>query len=67
MITQFLYKCRRCDETFYAYPEENETVADVLLRQVMLHKCEGKTADGHYRYGIADIKGFNDTDLEFVP
>lgn len=66
MIVRFLYKCRRCDDTFYVFPEEGETPATVLMRQVMLHQCEGKTADGHYRFGVADLKGFNDTDKDMV-
>lgn len=63
MITKFLFKCRRCEETFY--PDfgpgyVNSKPEDVLLMQVMVHECDGLTADGHARRGIADIKGFNE-------
>jgi hypothetical protein len=70
MITKFLYKCRRCEQTFY--PDFGPGYAhskpeDVLLMQVTIHECEGTTADGHVRRGIADIKGFNETSDDVVP
>lgn len=67
MIVKFLYECRRCQQTHYAEPQPGETPADIMLRQVTLHQCEGTTTDGHFRFGISDLKGFNDTDTEFVP
>ena len=60
MIATFLYRCRRCDIVYFAEPQIGETAADVLLRQVSTHRCEGKTADNHQRFGISDLVGFND-------
>lgn len=60
MITKLLYKCRRCDTTYY--PDFGKvSLNDVLLMQVSVHECGGTAADGHIRMGISDLKGFNET------
>lgn len=65
MITKFLFTCRRCGQTFYPSFQADKP-EDVLLMQVTVHECEGTTADGHARRGIADIKGFNEASDDVV-
>jgi hypothetical protein len=60
MMCHLLYRCRRCDIVFVEEPEPGETEANVLFRQVLIHECEGITAEHHKRRGIADLVGFND-------
>ena len=60
MITMLLYRCRRCGQS-YCPDFTFTTVDDALLGQVSIHKCEGMTADGHHRFGMSDLIGFNET------
>lgn len=59
MITMLLYECRRCRQR-YRPDFTLKSVDDVLLAQVSIHKCDGLTADGHHRFGMSDLIGFNE-------
>ena len=63
-IPFFLFKCRRCGLVHKTVLDPEITEASVLTAQVSVHRCEGTTADGHARWGISDMVGYNTADEE---